>query len=163
MTPACFRSHPFRSAYSICHFYPQAAAITATLSNLKGREKTILWKFFQRSKRELSQSALENLSSVLLGPNCLPWPFLEQLLARDIGLPLLHLALSPKLKHLGSVGERLTPEQNLCSVRTGKAGNGRWLAIASSIQLHPLSPQSPASGRGEGQLVLSPHLFIDIG
>lgn len=124
---------------------------SSTEAKNKGRKKTTLWKFFQRRRKELPQSSPENLASVLTGPNCVTCPFLDQLLARDIGLPLFPLGLPLELKHMGSIGEGLTPKQNWASVRMAKASNRHCLATATSLQPYTLSLQSHGIRAGEGQ------------
>lgn len=152
MTPAHFYFNLFVLLYSMCQLYPQVSAITAPQKRRTKEEKKItLCKFFQRSRKELSQSTPRKISPVLTGPNCVICPFLDRLLAKDIGLPLFPLGLPLELKHMGSVGEGLTPPKNWASVRMAKASNRHCLATVISLQSYTLSLQSHVIRAGEGQ------------
>lgn len=156
-TPAHFHSDPFCSLFHM-PVLSDYNNYSSTQTKFRGREETNLWNAFQRSKKEILQSSSRK-SLLIIGPNCLTCPFLDQLLAQGAGLPLFRLDLSLQLKHMGLAGAGLTLEQNWTSARMQQAGS----RCSLQEQFHHGPPCLPAAtwhhGLGKDKLLLSPHLF----
>lgn len=159
MIPVHSHSNLFTLPHSICQFYPQDAASIAPHQPRSKEERKQLFESSFRAVRKNLLSFPENLFSVLIGPDCVKCPFLDQLLARAVGLPWFHLEPSLELRRMGSAREGLTPEQNVGSVRTEEAGNRGWPATAASLEPSPSPCHHVASGPGKDKLALSPYLF----